>query len=349
LSHALSAQSSQLAANQAQLDRMKGLMKLLERAGHQAVAWSNNSLNLNNPPIPSVVQHLQSQQQQQQQTTNDNGGNHPEATSNSRWGDLHGYDFDLIDSWLAFDGVAEHVQAMVPNTAINAVNKDDDNNTSSDKKRLLLGEALPEWLWLSDKVIGRDGSKVLVAMPALLDVDAATPEEHAEAVFSFLEANLSHCSLSVGDEEQEEEEGEGEEKALTIVIDTRSVEGGCNPSSVSTKMLSIVRELFGVIAKQQFRDAVKRVIVFPVPHDLKLVMTAAMLFIDKATANKTMLVLGDPKKGDMRTKCPAEVEKFVDLNGIDAADSSYYGREDIERACKGGRWNALCGWNSHKV
>jgi len=159
----------------------------------------------------------------------------------------------------------------------------------------LLGQGLPPWNVMMDKMMACDGTRVLLAMAAMCDPDAGTPAEYALAAAVLLDQHLPR----------------NQEELLTIVVDVGGVDGGANIAP--SKLFGVIKQLSNVLSNN-FPERVKRIVVFPIPLAVRGIWSAVKMFLDPVTASKAVLLAG----GDAKRGCryPKELATYIDMSTV---------------------------------
>lgn len=158
----------------------------------------------------------------------------------------------------------------------------------------LHGKGLPPWITMHDSMRAIDGTPILLALAAMCDPEAGTPEMYALASAVLLDAHLPRDS----------------NQFITIVVDVGGVRGGAN--APPSKLFAIIRELSRVLSSEKsehaqlcdakpfaqpplcwsaanFPERVRRIIIYPVPLAVRSIWMAVKLFLDPVTAAKVRL------------------------------------------------------------
>uniref|UniRef100_A0A7S2HZQ1 CRAL-TRIO domain-containing protein n=1 Tax=Haptolina brevifila TaxID=156173 RepID=A0A7S2HZQ1_9EUKA len=173
----------------------------------------------------------------------------------------------------------------------------------------LIDNGLPHFLIDLADAQSLDGSKVIVAVGAMLDPSFGTPYDYAVATAAFLDPRFPRDSM----------------KRMTLIVDVDGVAGGAN--APPTKLMAILRE-FARVLGNNFPERLEKMIVYPVPAALRWLWTAIKFFLDPVTAAKTVLLPGSSTpmnelKGLERARHPKEIEKYIDVQTM--PDSPLYG------------------------
>lgn len=171
-----------------------------------------------------------------------------------------------------------------------------------------LGRGLTKWIFVppgAPRAV--DGTRVIVALPALCDPQLGTPEEYAIAIGELLDSQLER----------------GREELWTIVVDVAGVSGGANATPYA--LMKVNRALASLLSVN-FPERLARLVAYPVPGVLRHFWHMIKLFLDPATAAKVVLLPG--KEGDHNRFVAEQLSKHVDLQSLPRAP--LYGLEGAD-------------------
>ena len=156
----------------------------------------------------------------------------------------------------------------------------------------IFGRELPEWIVPLHEC--KDGTKLLLALPATCDLALGSASEYAAAAASLLDAIMPRESMD----------------RITILIDVDGVPGGACHTPL--RLLPLIRELVVVLAGN-FPERVERILVYPVPFALRWVWSTVQGFIDPVTASKVKL-FAKPMVAGLRF--PAALTEYADTTPL---------------------------------
>lgn len=154
---------------------------------------------------------------------------------------------------------------------------------------------LPPWALYLQGVTARDGTTLVFLPGALLDSDAGTPSQYALAFADLLDTHLPSDSCA----------------KITVLVDTKGVKGGANPPAQT--VIPYLRELCAVFSAN-FPERLVRLVVYPVPWQLRWIWTAIKVFLDPATASKVVLLTGDKDAEAPGRRFPVALGEYVDTD-----------------------------------